>query len=150
MARRRPVIGVLKMVAMIAGWLLIVLAILGLPQMRFPTGSLEGTFRLLSSGALLLAAVVWLVLVELFLRFFATNRKRFPAKCPLAQPVLGLDESAGGRWEGCRREATMNSECSYVAYRGRARSHAMTARLSNGSRYQFSVREKVSIAFRES
>jgi len=69
-ALKRPVIGVLKMVARIAGWLLIALAILGLPQMRFLTGSLEGTFRLLSSGALVLAGVVWLIAVELLLRFF--------------------------------------------------------------------------------
>jgi len=69
-ALRRPVIGVLKMVARIAGWLLIVLAILGLPQMRFLTGNLEGIFRVFSSGALVVAGVVWLVLVELFLRFF--------------------------------------------------------------------------------
>lgn len=70
MALRRPVIGVLKMVARIAGWLLIVLAILGLPQMRFLTRNLEGTFRMFSSGALLIAGIVWLVVVELLLRFF--------------------------------------------------------------------------------
>jgi len=70
MALKRPVIGILKMVARILGWLLIVLAILGLPQMRFLTGSLEGSFRLLSSLALVFAGIAWLVAVELFLRFF--------------------------------------------------------------------------------
>jgi len=57
-------------VARILGCLLIVLAILGLPQMRFLTGSLEGGFRLLSSLALVFAGIAWLVAVELFLRFF--------------------------------------------------------------------------------
>ena len=70
MALRRPVIGVLKLVARILGWLLIVIAILGLPQMRFLTGSLEVGFRLLSSFALVFAGVVWLVAVEVFLWFF--------------------------------------------------------------------------------
>ncbi len=70
MALKRPVIGIFKMVARIVGWLLIVLAILGLPQMRFLTGSLEGSFRLVSSLALVIAGVAWLVVVELFLRFF--------------------------------------------------------------------------------
>jgi hypothetical protein len=70
MALKRPVIGIFKMVARIVGWLLIVLAILGLPQMRFLTGSLEGGFQLVSSLALVIAGVAWLVVVELFLRFF--------------------------------------------------------------------------------
>jgi uncharacterized membrane protein len=70
MALKRPVIGIFKIVARIVGWLLIVLAILGRPQMRFLTGSLEGSFQLVSSLALVIAGVAWLVLVELFLRFF--------------------------------------------------------------------------------
>lgn len=70
MALRRPVIGVLKLVARILGWLLIVIAILGLPQMRFLTGGLEVGFRLLSSFALVFAGIVWLVAVEIFLWFF--------------------------------------------------------------------------------
>jgi len=70
MAFRRPVIGVFKMVARILGWLLIVLAILGLPQMRFLTGGLEGSFRFLASLAAVLAGIAWLVGVELFFRFF--------------------------------------------------------------------------------
>lgn len=67
---RRPVIGFITLVARSLGWLLVVLAILGLPQMRFLTGGLEGTFRLLSSIGLVLAGIVWLVVIELFLRFF--------------------------------------------------------------------------------
>ena len=70
MVLRRPVIGLLKIVLRVLGWLLIVLAVLGLPQMRFLTGSLEGSFRLVSSLALVIAGVVWLVVVELLLRFF--------------------------------------------------------------------------------
>jgi hypothetical protein len=70
MARRLTMIGGITLVARILGWLLVILAILGLPQMRFLTGSLEGTFRLLSSGALVFAGIVWLVAIELFLRFF--------------------------------------------------------------------------------
>jgi len=70
MAFKRPVIGTFKMAARIVGWLLVVLAILGLPQMRFLTGSLEGSFRLLSSLALVFAGIAWLVAVELILKFF--------------------------------------------------------------------------------
>jgi hypothetical protein len=69
MARKRGVIGTIIIVARILGCILIVLAILGLPQMRFLTGRLEGSFRLLSSFALVFAGIAWLVAVELFLRF---------------------------------------------------------------------------------
>lgn len=70
MALKRPVIGTLKMLARFVGCLLIAVAILGLPQLRFLTGNLEGSFRLLSSFALVFAGIAWLVVVELFLRFF--------------------------------------------------------------------------------
>jgi hypothetical protein len=70
MALKRPVIGIITLVARFVGWLLVVLAILGLPQMRFLTGRLEGTFRLLSSVALVFAGIAWLVVIELFRRFF--------------------------------------------------------------------------------
>ena len=40
MARKRPVFGTISFVARFLGWLLVVLAILGLPQMRFLTGGL--------------------------------------------------------------------------------------------------------------
>jgi len=70
MALRRPVIGVFKMVGRILGCLLIVLGILALPQMRFLTKGLEGSFRLLACLAAVLAGVAWLVAVEFFFRFF--------------------------------------------------------------------------------
>lgn len=70
MAPKRPVMGIITLVARFLGWFLIVLATLGLPQMRFLTGRLEGMFRLLSSIALVFAGIVWLVAIELFLRFF--------------------------------------------------------------------------------
>jgi hypothetical protein len=52
------------------GWILIALAILGLPQMRFLIGRLAVSFGLVSSIALALAGVAWLVGVKLFLCFF--------------------------------------------------------------------------------
>ena len=56
--------------ARIFGWILIALAILGLPQMRIVIGRMAASFGLLSSIALALAGVAWLVAVQLFLRFF--------------------------------------------------------------------------------
>jgi hypothetical protein len=56
--------------ARVFGWILIALAILGLPQMRFLIGRLAAGFGLLSSIALGLAGIAWLVGVKLFLRFF--------------------------------------------------------------------------------
>ena len=70
MSRKRPMMGTITFSARFLGWLLVLLAILGFPQMRFLTGGLEGTFRLLSPVALVLAGIVWLVAIELFLRFF--------------------------------------------------------------------------------
>jgi hypothetical protein len=70
MARKRPVIGTITLAARSLGWLLVVLAILGLPQMRFLMGGLEGTFRLLSSIGLVFAGILWLVAIKWFLRFF--------------------------------------------------------------------------------
>ena len=52
------------------GWILIALAILGMPQMQFLTGHLAGSFGLLSSLALGAAGIAWLIGVELFLLFF--------------------------------------------------------------------------------
>jgi len=69
-ALQRPVIGFLRIAARILGWLLIVLAILCLPQMRFLTRSLEGAFRLVSSLALVFAGIAVVVATELLLRFF--------------------------------------------------------------------------------
>jgi hypothetical protein len=56
--------------ARVFGWILIALSILGLPQMRFLIGRLAADFGLLSSIALGLAGIAWLVGVKLFLRFF--------------------------------------------------------------------------------
>jgi hypothetical protein len=70
MAVKRRIIGVIIVVARVLGWLFIALAILGLPQMRFLTGSLAGSLGLLSSIGLVFAGIAWLVAVELFIRFF--------------------------------------------------------------------------------
>jgi hypothetical protein len=50
--------------------MLIVLAVLSLPPMRFLTGSLAGIVEILSSLALGLVGIVWLIGVQVFLRFF--------------------------------------------------------------------------------
>jgi hypothetical protein len=52
------------------GWILISLAILSIPQMRFLTGRLAVSFGLLSSLVLGLAGIASLVGVKLFLHFF--------------------------------------------------------------------------------
>jgi hypothetical protein len=52
------------------GLILIALAILGLPGMRFLTGRLAVSFHLIESVALVLAGVAWLIAVQLFVRFF--------------------------------------------------------------------------------
>jgi hypothetical protein len=52
------------------GWILIALAILGIPQLRFLLGRAAGSFGLLSSILLGLAGIAWLVGVKLFLVFF--------------------------------------------------------------------------------
>jgi hypothetical protein len=67
---QRLVFGVVLWVTRIFGWLLIALAIVGLPQMRSLTGRLAVSFGLLASVALGLAGVAWLIGVELFLHFF--------------------------------------------------------------------------------
>jgi hypothetical protein len=52
------------------GWMLIALAILGLPQMQHLIGRLAISFGLLSSIMLGVSGLVWLVGVKVFLRFF--------------------------------------------------------------------------------
>jgi len=52
------------------GWILIAVAILGIPQMHFLIGRLAASFGLISSIALGLAGIAWLVGVKLFLSFF--------------------------------------------------------------------------------
>lgn len=67
---KRQVFGIVIVVCRTLGLIVIVLAILGLPQMRFLTGTLASGFGLLTSVALALAGVAWLIGVEMFLRFF--------------------------------------------------------------------------------
>jgi hypothetical protein len=52
------------------GWILIAVAILGIPQMHFLIGRLAASFGLISSLVLGLAGIAWLVGVKLFLSFF--------------------------------------------------------------------------------
>lgn len=52
------------------GWILIALAILGMPQMKVLIGRLSFSFGLVSSIVLGLAGIAWLVGIKLFLRFF--------------------------------------------------------------------------------
>jgi hypothetical protein len=66
----RQVFGVAIGVTRTMGLILIALAILGLPQMRFLTGRLAISFDLIMSIALGLMGVAWLVGVRLFVRFF--------------------------------------------------------------------------------
>jgi hypothetical protein len=66
----RQVFGVAIGVTRTMGLILIALAILGLPEMRFLTGRLAISFDLIMSIALGLMGVAWLVGVRLFVRFF--------------------------------------------------------------------------------
>jgi len=52
------------------GWILIAVAILGIPQMHFLIGRLAVSFGLISSIVLGLAGIAWLVGVKFFLLFF--------------------------------------------------------------------------------
>jgi hypothetical protein len=54
----------------ILGWILIGLAILSIPQMRFLTGRVAVGFGLLSSLVVGLVGIAWLVGVKSFLQFF--------------------------------------------------------------------------------
>lgn len=67
---RRRVLGIAVGAARIIGVVLIILAILSLPQLQFLTGHMAMGFQILSSLALGLVGIVWLVGVKLFLRFF--------------------------------------------------------------------------------
>jgi hypothetical protein len=67
---KRQVFGVALRVSRAAGVVLIIIAILGLPQMRFLTGRYADSFAILMSLTLGITGVVWLVGVEVFLRFF--------------------------------------------------------------------------------
>jgi len=68
--KERLVFGAVIWVTRTFGCILIVLAVLGLPQLQSLTGRLSSSFGLITSLALALAGVVWLIAVQLFLRFF--------------------------------------------------------------------------------
>jgi hypothetical protein len=68
--KERLVFGAVIWVTRTFGWILIVIAVLGLPQLRSLTGRLASSFGLITSVALGLAGVAWLIAVQLFLRFF--------------------------------------------------------------------------------
>jgi len=70
MPGRRRVLGLIVGIARVIGLMLIVLAILSLPQIRFPAGHFKEGVGTLSSAALAVVGVLWLIAVELFLRFF--------------------------------------------------------------------------------
>lgn len=70
MLARRRVLGVTISLARMIGLMLLVLAILSLPAMRFLTGSLAGGLGLLCSLALGLVGIMWLIGVQAFLCFF--------------------------------------------------------------------------------
>jgi hypothetical protein len=68
--QHRVVFSTALQVVRVFGWLLIALAILGIPRMQFLTGRLAVHFELVSTVMLGLAGIAWLVGVKLFLRFF--------------------------------------------------------------------------------
>ena len=68
--QRRLVFSTALWVTRAFGWLLIALAILGIPQMQVLTGRQAVHFGLISSLLLGLAGIAWLVGVKLFLLFF--------------------------------------------------------------------------------
>jgi hypothetical protein len=70
MAVKRRLMGNVIIVARILGGILMALAILDVPQMQFLPVALANTFRWISSIALLVAGIAWLVAVQLFIRFF--------------------------------------------------------------------------------
>jgi hypothetical protein len=70
MAIKRLLMGRIIIVARILGGVLIALAILDLPQMQFLPHGLEYAFRWISSAALMVAGIAWLVGVHLFIKFF--------------------------------------------------------------------------------
>jgi hypothetical protein len=70
MLGKRRVLGMMVGIARAVGLVLIVLAILSLPQMRFFTAHLREGLGTASSLALGIVGILWLVAVECFIRFF--------------------------------------------------------------------------------
>jgi len=68
--QQRLVFGTVLWVTHAFGWMMIVLAILGMPTFRFLTGRLAFSIGLLSSILLGVAGITWLVGVKFFLQFF--------------------------------------------------------------------------------
>ena len=68
MAKRR-VLGVVIGIARIAGWLAIAIAILSIAPIRNLMGPLSGSVSVLASVALLLGGALWLIAVEVFIKF---------------------------------------------------------------------------------
>jgi len=66
----RQVFGVALRISRLFGLILIAIAILGLPQMRFLTGRLASSFQLIMSVALIVAGVAVLIGSQVFLHFF--------------------------------------------------------------------------------
>ncbi len=66
----RQVFGVALRISRALGLILIAIAILGLPQMRFLTGRLAAGLGLITSVALMLAGVLVLFGAQVFLHFF--------------------------------------------------------------------------------
>jgi hypothetical protein len=70
MPGKRRVLGVLVGVARAIGLMLILLAILSVPQMRFLTARLKDSLGTLAALALGAVGILWLIAVECFIRFF--------------------------------------------------------------------------------
>lgn len=70
MPGKRRVLGMMVGTARMIGVLLVVLAVLSLPEVRFLTKHLRESLNTLCSLTLALVGIVWLVAVECFLRFF--------------------------------------------------------------------------------
>jgi len=69
MSRRRA-IGAVISAARVIGLLLIILALVGMPPLRSLIGKLREPLGVVSSVMLGLIGIVWLIGVQLFLRFF--------------------------------------------------------------------------------
>lgn len=67
---KRRVIGGVILIARLIGLGLIVLSALSLVQMRFLAGNIAGKFGIVAALALGLGGIVWLIAVQIFLRFF--------------------------------------------------------------------------------
>jgi len=67
---KRRVTGSMILIARLVGLGLIVLGVLSLPQTRFLTGSMAGKIGVVAALVLGLVGIVWLIAVQVFLRFF--------------------------------------------------------------------------------